>query len=104
MVAVQVMFFDSDDYQVNCDVIPCDTLETAQEVVKKIYEEIKEDYAFDTKKEEKEWEKECVRKRKDGSILIEGGDCGYAEVTIIDKEPLTSKSLSSFKPETHCFY
>jgi hypothetical protein len=34
MIVVESMFFDSDDYQVDSEVIPCDSKETAKAVVK----------------------------------------------------------------------
>ena len=47
MIVVETMFFDSDDYNVSTEVIPCDSKETAKAVVEKVYEKILEDYDFD---------------------------------------------------------
>lgn len=37
MIVVETMFFDSDYYNVNTEVIPCDSKKTAKAVAKKIY-------------------------------------------------------------------
>ena len=104
MVVVETMFFDSDDYNVSTEVIPCDSKETAKAVVEKVYEKILEDYDFDDEKDRKKWENRCVKRKEDGSIYIEGGDCGYAEINIIDKEPVTANTLSSLEVEVGVFY
>lgn len=104
MIVVETMFFDSDDYDVNTEVIPCDSKETAKAVVKKVYEKLLEDYVFDTEEERKEWEKENVKRKKNGSIYIEGGDCGYAKINIIEKEAVTADTVSSFKAKVSVFY
>ena len=104
MVVVETMFFDSDDYDVKTDVIPCDSKETAKAVVEKVYNEIVEDYIFDDDEERKQWENETVKRKEDGSIFIQGGDCGYACINIIDKEPLTMDTVASFNPKSPSFY
>lgn len=104
MIVVETMFFDSDDYNVSTEVIPCDSKKTAKAVVKKVYEKVLEDYDFDNEEDRKSWENENVERMKDGSIRIEGGDCGYAEINIIDKEPVTADTVSSFEAEVGCFY
>lgn len=104
MIVVETMFFDSDDYNVNTEVIPCDSKETAKAVVEKVYEKILEDYDFDDEEDRKEWENERVKRKEDGSIYIEGGDCGYAEINIVDREPVTANTLSSLEVKVGCFY
>ena len=104
MIVVETMFFDSDDYNVNTEVIPCDSKETAKAVVEKVYEKVLEDYDFDDDKDRRNWENENVRRAKNGSIHIEGGDCGYAEINIVDKEPVTADTVSSFEASVGCFY
>lgn len=101
-IIVEAMFFDSDDYDVMTEVIPCDSKKTAKKLVKKIYEKIlNEDYDFDCeddpKAARKEWEDEYVTKHSNGSIDIEGSDCGYGWIKIIEKEPVTEDSLSKLK-------
>ena len=104
MIVVETMFFDSDDYDVNTDVIPCDSKETAKAVVEKVYEKVLKDYDFDGDEDRKSWEKENVKRKKNGSIHIEGGDCGYAEINIIEKEAVTADTVSSFKAKVSVFY
>ena len=104
MIVVETMFFDSDDYNVNTEVIPCDSKKTAKAVAEKVYEKILEDYNFDDDEDRKKWEKRNVNRKKDGSIFIQGGDCGYAEINIIDKEPVTANTLSSLEVEVGIFY
>jgi 3-phosphoglycerate kinase len=104
MIVVETMFFDSDDYDVSTDVIPCDSKETAKAVVEKVYEKILEDYNFDDEEDRKDWENESVKRKKDGSIYIKGGDCGYAKINIIDKELVTANTLSSLEVEVGIFY
>ena len=104
MIVVETMFFDSDDYDVNTDVIPCDSKETAKAVVKKVYEKLLEDYNFNTEEERKEWEKENVKFKEDGSIYVNGGDCGYGSFNIVEKEPLTADTISSFEPAVSSIY
>lgn len=104
MVVVETMFFDSDNYDVNTEVIPCGSKEAAKALVEKVYEKILEDYDFDDEKDRKKWENRCVMRKKDGSIIIEGGDCGYAKINIVDKEPLTAEAVYSFEPTVSCFY
>ena len=104
MIVVETMFFDSDDYNVNTEVIPCDSKKTAKAVAEKVYEKILEDYNFDDDEDRKKWEKRNVNRKKDGSIFIQGGDCGYAEINIVDREPVTANTLSSLKVKVNCFY
>ena len=104
MIVVETMFFDSDDYNVNTEVIPCDSKKTAEAVAEKVYEKILEDYDFDDDEDRKKWEKRNVNRKKDGSIFIEGGDCGYAEINIVDREPVTANTLSSLEVKVSCFY
>ena len=108
MIVVESMFFDSDDYQVESEVIPCDSKETAKAVVKKVYDKLIEDYDFDCeddpKAAQKEWEDKYVRKQKDGSIKIEGCDCGYGWIKIVEKEPVTVGTLSGFDPKVGNIY
>ena len=104
MIVVETMFFDSDDYNVSTDVIPCDSKETAKALVEKVYEKILEDYDFDDEEDRKKWENKRVERNKDGSIYIAGSDCGYAEINIIDKELVTANTLSSIEVEVGIFY
>ena len=96
------MFFDSDDYQVKSEIIPCENKKVAKKVVSKIYKKLLEDYDFsledDPKAAKKEWENDYVTKHKDGSIDIEGGDCGYGWIKIVEKEPVTADTISEFEP------
>ena len=102
MIVVESMFFDSDDYQVESDVIPCDSKETAKAVVEKVYNKLVEEYDFveedDPEVARKEWEKEYVKRLKDGSIEIEGGDCGYGWIKIIDRQTVTADTVSALEP------
>jgi len=102
MIVVESMFFDSDDYQVESEVIPCDSKETAKAVVEKVYSKLLEDYNFDCKDDpeaaRKEWEAENVKRQKDGSIEIEGRDCGYGWIKIIDRQPVTADTVSILEP------
>ena len=104
MIAVETMFFDSDDYNVNTEVIPCDSKKTAKAVAKKIYEKVLEGYDFDDDEDRRNWENENVTRAKNGSIRIEGGDCGYAEINIIEKDAVTADTVSSFEARVGCFY
>ena len=102
MIVVESMFFDSDDYQVESEVIPCESKDVAKKVVSKIYKKLVEDYDFsledDPKAAKKEWEKEYVTKHKDGSIDIEGSDCGYGWIKIVDREAVTADTVSALEP------
>lgn len=104
MIVVETMFFDSDNYNVNTEVIPCDSKETAKAVAEKVYEKILEDYIFDDDEGRKKWEKHNVKREDDGSIFIEGCDCGYAEINIVDRELVTTNTLSSLEVKVSCFY
>lgn len=105
MILVQTMFFDSDDYQVDTNAIPCDTKETAKAIVEKIYEKtLEHNYSFDDENKRKIFEEENVTRKPDGSIYINGKDCGYARIDIIDKEPISMDDVPNFKPEVASFY
>jgi 3-phosphoglycerate kinase len=104
MIVVETMFFDSDDYNVSTEVIPCDSKETAKAVVEKVYEKILEDYDFDDEEDRKEWENKRVKRKEDGSIYIGGGDYGYAKINIIDKELVTANTLPSLEVKVGIFY
>ena len=108
MIVVESMFFDSDDYQVESEVIPCENKEVAKRVVSKIYEKLLEDYDFsfedDPEKAKTEWENTYVKFHKDGSINIEGSDCGYGWIKIVEKEPVTADTISEFEPEIGGIY
>lgn len=104
MVVVETMFFDSDDYAVETQVIPCDSKETAKAVVEKVYKEILDRYTFRDDKHLKKWENENVERKKDGSIFIQGGDCGYAEINIVEKEAVTADTMSSLAVKISSFY
>ena len=106
MIVVELMFFDSDDYNVNTEVIPCESKEIAKQVAKKTLDKIvNEEYTFKNDEERKLWEKENVHHKNNGNtIFIKGVDCGYAWIKIIDQEPITADSFSSFNPEIKCFY
>ncbi len=104
MIVVETMFFDSDDYDVNTDVIPCDNKETAKAVVKKVYEKLVSGYHFDDEAHRQKWEKENVKFKEDGSIYVNGGDCGYGSFNIVEKEPLTADTISSFEPAVSSIY
>lgn len=98
------MFFDSDDYNVSTEVIPCDSKETAKAVVEKFYEKALEGYNFHDEEDRKKWENRRVKRKEDGSIYIEGGDCGYAKINIVDRELVTANTLSSLEVKVGCFY
>ena len=104
MIVVETMFFDSDDYCVNTEVIPCDSKKTAKAVAEKVYKKILEDYIFDDDEDRKKWEKRNVKHKNDGSIFIKGGDCGYAEINIVDRESVTARTLSSLEVKVSSFY
>jgi len=104
MVVVETMFFDSDDHAVKTEVIPCDSKETAKAVVEKVYEKILDDYAFRNDDERRKWENRNVKHKKDGSIFIQGGDCGYAEINIVEKEAATADTVSSLEVKISSFY
>ena len=100
MVVVQTMFFDSDDFDVVSESFPCEDTKTAKKLVKDIYEKMLEDYDFDEEDEDDNraaWEKRNVKWSKNGSVEIEGCDCGYGWIKIIDKEPVTASTVSSCK-------
>ena len=104
MVVVETMFFNSDDYAVETQVIPCDSKETAKAVVEKVYKKILDDYTFRDDDERSQWENENVERKKDGSIFIQGGDCGYAEINIVEKEAATADTVSSLEVKISSFY
>ena len=107
MVVVQTMFFDSDDFEVVSESIPCEDKETAKKLVKNIYEKMLENYDFDEEDEDycrAAWEKRRVKWNKNGSVEIKGGDCGYGWIEIIDKEPVTASTVSSCKFEIGSIY
>lgn len=104
MIVVETMFFDSDDYDVNTEVIPCDSKETAKSVVKKVYEKLVSKYGFDDEAEREKWEKENVKFKEDGSIYVNGGDCGYGTFNIVEKEPITAGTIASFEPLVSTIY
>ena len=104
MIVVETVFFDSDDYMVDTDVIPCDSKETAKAVVEKVYEKILEDYDFDDDKNRKKWEDYSVERKEDGSIYIKGDDAGYAKINIVEKEAVTANTLSSLEVKVSNFY
>lgn len=104
MIVVETMFFDSDDYCVNTEVIPCDSKKTAKAVAEKVYKKILEDYIFEDDEERTQWENENVERKKDGSFYIDGGDCGCAKINIVDKEPVTADTLDSLEVEVYSFY
>jgi len=104
MVVVETMFFNSDDFYVNTEVIPCDSKETAKAVVEKVYEKILDNCTFRDDDHLKEWENENVERKKDGSIFIQGGDCGYAEINIVEKEAATADTVSSLEVKISSFY
>lgn len=103
MIVVETMFFDSDDYY-KTEVIPCDSKKTARAVAEKVYKKILEDYIFKDDEERTQWENENVERKKDGSFYIKGGDVGYAEINIVDKELVTEDALDSLEVEVHSFY
>ena len=102
MIVVESMFFDSDDYQVKSEVIPCESKDVARRVASKIYEKMLEDYDFsledDPKAAKKEWEKEYVKMHDDGSYDIDGSDCGYGWIKIVDREAVTADTVSALEP------
>ena len=103
------MFFDSDDdsddYQVETNVIPCDSKETAKAIVEKIYEKaIEHNYSFEDEKKKKQWEDDYVKRNEDGSIHITGGDCVFGTIDIIEKEQLSMNDVPTFKPEVASIY
>ena len=104
MIVVETMFFDSDDYCVNTEVIPCDSEKTARAVAEKVYKKILEDYIFKDDEERTQWESENIERKKDGGFCIKGGDYGYAEINIVDKELVTEDALDSLEVEVYSFY
>ena len=104
MVVVETMFFDSDDYAVKTEVIPCDSKKTAKAVVEKVYKKILDRYTFRDDDKRRQWENENVERKKDGSIFIQGGDCGYAEINIVEKKAVIADTVSSLKVKISSFY
>jgi len=104
MVVVETMFFDSDDYAVETQVIPCDSKETAKAVVEKVYKKILDRYTFRDDDKRRQWENKNVERKKDGSIFIQGGDCGYAEINIVEKDAVTADTMSSLAVKISSFY
>ena len=99
MIVVESMFFDSDDYQVESEVIPCESKDVARRVASKIYEKLLEDFDEDDEDENREsFERRYVKMHDDGSYDIEGGDCGYGWIKIIDREAVTDDTISEFEP------
>ena len=101
MIVVESMFFDSDDYQVESEVIPCESKDVARKVANKIYEKLLEDYDFDEddpNDNRESFERRYVKKHDDGSYHIEGGDCGYGWIKIIDREAVTADTISALEP------
>jgi len=101
MIVVESMFFDSDDYQVESEVIPCESKDVAKKVANKIYEKLLEDYDFDEddpNDNRESFERRYVKKHDDGSYHIEGGDCGYGWIKIIDREAVTADTISALEP------
>lgn len=104
MIVVETMFFDSDDYDVSTEVIPCDSKETAKAVVEKVYEKVLKEYHFNDDEDRQRWVNRNVKRAENGSIRINGGDCGYAEINIIEKDAVTADTVSSFEARVGCFY
>ena len=95
MIVVQTMFLDSDDFYVVSESFPCDNVKTAKKLVKDIYEKMLEDYDFDDEEDFKKWEKRNVKWDENGSVEIDGCDCGYGWIKIIDKEAITASTVGS---------
>jgi hypothetical protein len=101
MIVVESMFFDSDDYQVESEVIPCESKDVAKKVADKIYEKLLEDYDFDEEdpdENRESFERRYVKKHKDGSYNIDGSDCGYGWIKIVDREAVTADTVSALEP------
>ena len=101
MIVVESMFFDSDDYQVESEVIPCESKDVAKKVADKIYEKLLEDYDFDEEdpdENRESFERDHVKKHDDGSYDIEGSDCGYGWIKVIDREAVTADTGSALEP------
>lgn len=96
MVVVEVICFDSYDYVVETQFIPCDNKETAKAVANKAYEKMLEhNWSFKNDDERQKWEEENVMRYEDGSIDIDGSDCGYGKINIKDVELVTANTASS---------
>ena len=104
MIVVETMFFDSDDYDVSTEVIPCDSKETAKVVVEKVYEKALKKYHFNDDEDRQRWVNRNVTRAENGSIRINGADCGYAEINIIEKDAVTADTVSSFEARVGYFY
>ena len=101
MIVVESMFFDSDDYQVESEVIPCESKDVAKKVADKIYEKLLEDYDFDEEdpdENRESFERRYVKKHGDGSYNIDGSDCGYGWIKIVDREAVTADTVSALEP------
>ena len=101
MIVVESMFFDSDDYQVESEVIPCESKDVAKKVADKIYEKLLKDYYFDENDPDdnrESFERRYVKKHDDGSYHIEGSDYGYGWIKIIDREAVTADTISALEP------
>ena len=99
MVIVQTMFFNSDEYAVIVgESFPCDSVETARELVKRIYEKVLENHdVYD--EERADFEKRHVKWSEDGSVTIYSGGAGYGQIEISDKELVTANEVDSCKFE-----
>ena len=117
-ISVVVSFLDSDSFDVNAEVIPCDSEETAKAVVKRVVDLViknaQEDsyYGFeidneDELKEAKENFKDWVSSIKineDGGTHIDGGDSGGIDITIKKNKVVTQDSVKDLEIPFHAYY
>lgn len=117
-ISVVVSFLDSDCFEVNTEVIPCDSEETAKAVVKRVVDLVIKDckessyYGFeiddeDELKEAKENFKNWVsliKINEDGGTHIDGEDCGGIDITIKKNKVVTQDSVKDLEIEIHSYY
>ena len=89
MVTILIKFLDTDDCQGKSCIIPCDNLETAQAIAKKLYNEYVT-YRMDGNSNGIEW-------YDNGGWWHNEGEYGYLKVEIIEEEPITEKDVNDFR-------
>jgi hypothetical protein len=104
MIVFEAMFFDSDDYNVNTVVIPCESKEVAKKVMEMYFNKLLEDYNFDDDADKKRWISENVKRKNEDYIYIDGGDCGYGTFEIIEKDALTEAELKNLEVKVYTIY
>lgn len=102
MYIVKTIFLDSDDFQVESNVFPCDTKETTQALAEKIYiKALEENHDF-TRVDKETWIKYNVW-RDENTIHITGSDAGFGKITIEEKEVLSIDGVDNVEIGS-CYY